>query len=113
MKVAVRAGAGRYRFLEPEEIYYVEAARHDTRVRTARRRLLRATMRLAEWEELLTDSGFARIHNSYLVNLARVRELRLRPGDTNDWEVKLDPPVNTVLPVSRAGMERLRKTFRL
>jgi DNA-binding LytR/AlgR family response regulator len=42
-----------------------------------------------------------RIHRSYLLNLDRVREIRLRRGDPNDWEVKLDRPVNAVLPISR------------
>jgi len=113
MRIAVKASRGRYRFLEPDEIYYVEADGHDTRIRTARRRLLPSTLRLAEWEDLLEGGGFVRIHNSYLVNLARVRELRLRPDDSNDWEVKLDPPVNAVLPVSRTGLGRLRLACRL
>jgi DNA-binding LytR/AlgR family response regulator len=113
MRLAVKASRGRYRLLEPDEIYYVEAAGHDTRIRTARRRLLPSTLRLAEWEDLLEEAGFVRIHNSYLVNPGRVRELRLRPGDSNDWEVKLDPPVNAVLPVSRTGLRRLRRLYRI
>ena len=50
-------------------------------------------------------------HRSYLVNLGRVRELRLRRGDTNDWEVKLDPPVNAVLPVGRGYLAKLKKAL--
>jgi DNA-binding LytR/AlgR family response regulator len=41
------------------------------------------------------------------VNLDRVYELRSRGND--EWEVKMDPPVNKVLPVSRRRMEELRK----
>jgi len=52
----------------------------------------------------LEDRGFVRIHRSYVVNLARLRELRLQ-RDGVDWEVKLEPPVNRVLPVSRSELE--------
>ena len=113
MKIAVKVGRGRVRFLDVEEIYFVQGERHDALVRTARRRLLRSTQRLDEWEESLSGGRFVRIHKSYLVNFDRVRELRLRKGDANDWEVKLDPPVNTVLPVSRTGYRRLRAAFGL
>ena len=57
--------------------------------------------------------GFVRIHRSYLINLDRVREIRLRGDHSNDWEVKLDPPVNAVLPVSRHYLAALRKVLRL
>ena len=40
------------------------------------------------------------------MNLDRVYELRSR-GD-REWEVKMDPPVNKVLPVSRRRMDELR-----
>ncbi|MCI0854967.1 MAG: LytTR family transcriptional regulator DNA-binding domain-containing protein, partial [Chloroflexi bacterium] len=47
------------------------------------------------------------IHRSYIVNLNRARELRAR-GE-RDSEIKLDPPVNKVLPVSRTAYTELRK----
>ncbi|MFV2045177.1 MAG: LytTR family transcriptional regulator DNA-binding domain-containing protein [Anaerolineales bacterium] len=50
---------------------------------------------------------FFRIHRSYIVNLNRARELRAR-GE-RDSEIKLDPPVNKVLPVSRTAYSKLRK----
>jgi len=40
------------------------------------------------------------------VNLRRVRELRGRQ-EGDDWEVKLEPPVNRVLPVSRSALKAL------
>ena len=55
--------------------------------------------------------GFSRVHKSYLVNLDRVREVRLRKGDDNDWELKLEPPVNSVLPVGRAHLVGLRRVL--
>ena len=54
-----------------------------------------------------------RVHRSFLVNMDRVRELRLRSGDPNDWELKLDPPVNKVLPVSRPGYTLMRRRLGL
>jgi DNA-binding LytR/AlgR family response regulator len=68
---------------------------------------------LTEWARRLHSAGFIRSHRSYLVNLDRVRELRLRPGDSNDWELKLEPPVNKVLPVGCGYLPRLRKALRL
>ncbi|MFW6012449.1 MAG: LytTR family DNA-binding domain-containing protein [bacterium] len=40
-----------------------------------------------------------RIHRSHVINIRRVREIR--PDDDSGWEVRMDPPVNRVLPVSR------------
>jgi len=49
--------------------------------------------------ELLAPHGFVRIHREHAVHLRRVREIR--PMDDGGWEVRMDPPVNRVLPVSR------------
>jgi len=37
-------------------------------------------------------------------------ELRLR-DDSDDWELKLAPPVNRILPVSRHELDRLEAAF--
>jgi len=49
------------------------------------------------------------IHRSWAVNLRRVREIR--PAAGGGWEVKLDPPVNRVLPVSRRRVSALWERF--
>jgi len=103
MRVAVREPDGSLLLLEPREIYYIEAHRAGSRVRTARRALRRDPRSLSRWEEILAGRGFFRVHRSYLVNLDRVRRVRRRRGDRNDWEVKMDPPVNAILPMSRAA----------
>jgi hypothetical protein len=46
---------------------------------------------------------------SWAVNLRRVREIR--PAAEGGWEVKLDPPVNRVLPVSRRRVSALWECF--
>jgi DNA-binding LytR/AlgR family response regulator len=112
MKVTVKTGPGRFLLLDASEIYYIEAARDDVLLRTASKRRYRGVTRLPQWEKRLRAAGFLRIHRSFLVNLDRVREVRLRRGDPNDWEVKLDPPVNVVLPVGRAYLAALRKALK-
>jgi DNA-binding LytR/AlgR family response regulator len=109
MKIAIRVSAGRVRLIDAAEIYFIEARDHDTVVRTARKRAYPSTWRITDWEKTLRGSRFLRTHRSFLVNLDRVLEIRTRRDDSNDWELKLDPPVNTVLPVSRAGYAALRK----
>ena len=44
------------------------------------------------------------------MNLRRLSELRPR-DDGADWEVKLEPPVNRVLPVARDLLGRLEGAF--
>ena len=109
MRIPVKTAPGRILLLDADDIYYIESDRDDTWVRTAGRRRHRSLHALADWEKRLAGAGFLRIHRSYLVNAGRVRELRLRGDDPNDWEVKLDPPVNAVLPVGRTQWARVRR----
>ena len=50
------------------------------------------------------------IHREYAVELRRIREIRRR-DEGRDWEVKLEPPVNRVLPVSRGALAKLWRAF--
>jgi len=109
MRIAVKVSGRRYVMLDPGEVYYLESDGHDTRVRTARKTRLRSVRNLGQLEKALKPHGFLRVHRSFLVNLDRVREVRLREGDDNDWELKLDPPVNVVLPVGRGYRAEVRK----
>jgi DNA-binding LytR/AlgR family response regulator len=59
---------------------------------------------------VLLGQGFVRAHRNYLVNPAHVRKVRRRP-DGEDWEPRLDPPVNLVLPVSRSALRALWEAF--
>jgi DNA-binding LytR/AlgR family response regulator len=51
-----------------------------------------------------------RVHRNFLVNPRHAREVRRRPTG-EDWELKLDPPVNLVLPVSRGALKALWAAF--
>jgi DNA-binding LytR/AlgR family response regulator len=52
------------------------------------------------------EALFVRVHRSYAVNAERVAEVRRRDSG-RDWELRLEPPVNRVLPVSRACIQTL------
>ena len=107
-RLLLRVGSDRFEAIDSADIYYAEADGGDTVVRTRRKRPYRTTEHLAQLaERLSSDAAFVRIHRSYLIRLDRVREVRRR-GE-NDWEVKLEPPVNVVLPIARkqvAGLFR-------
>ena len=59
---------------------------------------------------LFEPFGFVRIHREHAVNIAHVRILRLQ-ADGRDWEIKFEPPVNRVLPISRDRLKELRRSL--
>lgn len=107
----LRLAPDRWRAVDLEDVYLVEAEGDDTRVRLRSRDVLEDVRRLGEIEEILGPAGFVRIHRSYLVNPARVLEIRRRDG-AEGYEVVLEPPVNRVLPVSGEKVDELRRRFR-
>lgn len=109
-RLALRLERDRRRLVDVSDVYYLEADRDATLVRLRGARPLRDIRALSELLPLLTKAGFVRIHRSFAVNLGRVRELRLQ-RDGVGWEVKLEPPVNRVLPVSRRELGRLNRVL--
>ena len=107
LRFPVKSEPGRVALLEKNQIFYVEAEADDSLIRTARKKLYRHSERLDQVENRLPSPPFFRIHRSYIVNLNRVFGLRSRGGD--EWELKMDPPVNKVLPVSRRRLPWLRE----
>jgi DNA-binding LytR/AlgR family response regulator len=98
------------RAVDPADVYFLEADGGDTLVRMRGARRLRDVRRLPAVTALFEPFGFLSIHQRHTVNLRRVRELRPR-DEGDDWEVKLDPPVNRVLPVARGELARLEAAF--
>jgi DNA-binding LytR/AlgR family response regulator len=96
--------------IDPDDIFFLEATDDDTSVRTRRARRLKDVRTLGELEPILRQWGFVRTHRNYVVNPNHVRQVRLRSG-RKDWELKLDPPVNRVLPVSRSALAALWAAF--
>lgn len=101
-RIMIRS-AGRISFLPAEEIDWIEAADYYSCLHVgARTHLLRRSM--AELERDLEPSYFCRIHRSRIVNLSRVRDLRLDAG--GEYEVVLRD--DTRLKVSRGYREKLQ-----
>jgi two-component system LytT family response regulator len=104
-RLLVEVERDRYLAVEAEDVFYLEAQGDDTLVRTRGKRPKTSVESLGALEKALPP-GFFRIHRSFVVNLDRVRELR-RQADGEGWEVKLEPPVNAVLPVARGRVKGL------
>ena len=95
--------------VDPHDVYLLEAEADQTRVRLRSAEVLVDVRPLGELIERFIEHGFVRIHRSYAVNTGRIR--RVRPRNGEGWEVKLDPPVNRVLPVSEARTADLWRAF--
>lgn len=105
-RIVVRAGEGEILLFDPQDVFYFEARDDDTVVRTSRRTLYRTPQRLRTLAARLPVPLFFRCHESYVVNLARVRLLKRRG---RDWLLGLDPPVNKLIPVARSRWAELRR----
>jgi DNA-binding LytR/AlgR family response regulator len=92
--------------IEPDEIFLLEADGDETEVRTRGRRRLRDVRGLGEVVARLPADRFVAVHRSIVVNVDRVAEVRRRP-DGRDWELRLEPPVNRVVPVARGRLAAL------
>ena len=105
-RLVIHIEEGLREVIDLDDIYYLEADEHDTLVRLAGKRRRRDIRSINEMEQKLKSAGFFRIQRSYLVNLNRIRLVRLRES-RRGWEVVMAPPVNKVLPVSRGAVEEL------
>ena len=101
-RFVIRAG-GRVIFLPVEELDWVEAAGNYVKLHAGREEYLhRETM--SNIEASLNPDRFARIHRSYLVNVARVKELH--PLFRGDFAVVLKD--GRQLTLAKAYRERLK-----
>lgn len=96
--------------IDPAEIYFLEAEDHDTLVRLRGKRRLRDSRGLGELESVLGGHHLLRVHRNFIVNLRRIHEIRARK-DNDSWELKLEPPVNRVIPIGRTYEESVWKAF--
>jgi DNA-binding LytR/AlgR family response regulator len=104
--------AGRVRrVVDADDIYSIEAQGDETDVRLRRARSLRDVRSLGEVLADLGPLGFVRIHRNHAVHPGRVREIRPAASGPG-WEVRLEPPVNRVLPVSRRSVAALLRAYR-
>lgn len=88
-----------------EEIVYCEAAKNYTVFSFMGDRKVTASRPIGEYEELLQEYGFMRIHKSFIVNLARVvRYIKGRGGEVEMADKML-------LPVARERKQALLEYF--
>jgi two-component system LytT family response regulator len=88
-RLAIRDGRAGH-FVAIADILWVESFGNYARVYTAHARYLhRATM--ARLAEQLGPHGFARVHRTTIVNVARI--VRLRPAGNGEYEATLDTGV--------------------
>ncbi len=93
--------------MEPDEVFLLEADGDRTIVRTRGRRSLSDLRSLGEVLACFPEGALVQVHRSYAVNPDRVSELRRRERSGRDWELKLEPPVNHVIPVGRTHITSL------
>lgn len=86
-----------YQIVALEDIIYLQSEGSYSRIYTTAERLL-TTRPLAGWDELLTPSGFFRIHRAFLVNMKYVKQIR-RDEEAGGGMVLLT--TGDALPVSR------------
>lgn len=71
-RVAVPSGTG-IDFFDIKDIIFMKADDCYTRIQLVNGQSILVTKVLKDFEELLTDSGFCRVHNSFLINLRHVK----------------------------------------
>jgi two-component system, LytTR family, response regulator LytT len=102
-------GGGRTDLLDRDEIHFVQADGDYSRIHTYDRSYL-STASLGELEDRL-GTRFARIHRSYLVNLAKVAAVRRATSDR--FRVQLADRDRTELDVSRRQSREIRERLGL
>lgn len=106
-RIAVKS-AGQVLFLKPGEIDWIEAADYYACLHVGpKSHLLRRSM--AELEQELDPGIFCRVHRSAIVNLKRVRGLKL--GEDGEYEVLLES--GAALRLSRTYRRMLRERLGL
>jgi DNA-binding LytR/AlgR family response regulator len=96
--------------LDPDDVYCLRARGGETEVRMLSLTPLVDVRPIGEVAPLFESFGFVRVHREHAVNIARIRLLRLQ-ADGRDWELRLEPPVNRVLPIARDRLAALRSAL--
>ena len=73
MKLCIPSLKG-FQVVELKDILYCEASSSYTNFHFANKHTICTAKSIHEYEELLADAGFVRIHKSYLINLLHVKE---------------------------------------
>ena len=111
LRLPVKRADGSIDLIEMNAIFYLEAKEGDTLIRTKRKKPYRSVQRLHELAKKLPTPAFVQCHREYIVNLNRVRAFT--PRSSRDWDLRLDPPVNRRIPISRDRRDKIRKILGL
>lgn len=109
-RVLLHLGRDRRRAVEPRDVYFLEAEGETTLVRLRSARRVRDGRALGDLLKALPAGHLVRVHRNHAVNPRHVLEVRRRDA-AKGWEVKLEPPVNRILPVGRTFLTRLWAAF--
>ena len=109
-RIVIHISRSEQRVLDPDDVYYLRARGGETEVRLRSRTPLVDVRPIGEVAPLFEAFGFVRTHREHAVNLCRIRLLRLQ-ADGRDWELKMEPPVNRVLPIARDRLLTLRQAL--
>jgi DNA-binding LytR/AlgR family response regulator len=100
----------RRRAIDPGQVFFLEAVGQKTLVRLRSPARLTDARTIRDVASLMAPFGVVRVHRNHAVNVRQVLEIRRRTGQS-DWEVKLEPPVGTILPVGRTYLKALWAAF--
>jgi DNA-binding LytR/AlgR family response regulator len=108
-RILLHLADGRRLPVDPGEVYMLTVEGGNTLVRGRHATPWEDVRQLSELVPLFEPHGFLQIHRGVAVNLRRVRDIV--PAGDGSWQVRLDPPVNRVLPVSRRRLGELWDAF--
>ena len=90
--------------LKPEDIYYIKAELSETIIRTKDNEYF-SNKKLYEFENILKSKGFFRVHKSYLVNLSKIKEMKV--AEQSKFVIYFSG-INDTVKTSRDGAKALR-----
>ncbi len=96
--------------VNPSDVYWLEAAEGGTRVHLKGSKPTMDLRPIGLAAAGFESHGFLRVHRCHMVNLRLIKEIRRRSMG-RDWEIKLVPPMNRVLPVGREYLADLWGVF--
>jgi DNA-binding LytR/AlgR family response regulator len=109
-KIIVRA-QNRLLLVDQREICFASIAGGAIRVVTGHVEGMSNCRTLEELMEQVNPETFWRAHRSYVVNIQHIREVV--PWFKSSYQLRMDDPRKTEIPVSRAQTKRLRELFNL
>lgn len=108
-KILVTIGKSQ-QFLEFSSIVYIKSLGNYSRLYTDKKEKITVRRLLKQWEKLLPENEFFRIHQSYIINLSFVK--KIEHFSKHSYVAKMNV-YNETLPVSARYSQKLRSQFSL